>query len=103
MKDSPNLQSPAQMMQLYRSLLERYPIILLEDPFADSDWSSWTEFKKSCPVELVGDDLLVTNTTYVQMAHEQQACDALLKINQIGTISEAIDACVKPTVPGPHC
>lgn len=92
-KDTPNPRSPLQMMQLYRSLLERYPILLLEDPFAESDWASWTEFKKSCPVELVGDDLLVTNTKYVQIANDKQACDAmLLKINQVGTISEAIDA-----------
>lgn len=83
------------MIQLYQSLLQNYPIVLLEDPFAENDWDSWTEFKKDCPVELVGDDLLVTNTEYVQVANEKKACDAmLLKINQIGTISEAIEASV---------
>lgn len=86
------------MAQLYHSLLERYPIVLLEDPFAESDWSSWTEFNKTCPVELVGDDLLVTNTKYVQEAQEKKACSAmLLKVNQIGTMSEAIDAYVTPS------
>jgi len=89
------VKSPKELMDLYRSLLENYPIILLEDPFAENDWDSWTEFNKMCPVELVGDDLLVTNTEYVQMARDKKACNSmLLKINQIGTISEAIEALV---------
>ena len=91
--DKPNLQSPKQLTDLYRSLLQSYPIVLLEDPFAETDWDSWTEFNKECPVELVGDDLLVTNTKYVQEANDKRACNSmLLKINQIGTISEAIEA-----------
>lgn len=74
-------------------MLEKYPIVLLEDPFAENDWDSWTEFNKECEVELVGDDLLVTNTEYVQEANDKKACDSmLLKINQIGTITEAIAA-----------
>lgn len=96
-KATPRKQSPDEMAQLYQSLLKRYPIVLLEDPFAETDWSSWTEFNKACPVELVGDDLLVTNTKYVQKAQDIKACNSmLLKINQIGTISEAIDAFVTP-------
>ncbi|KAJ5171420.1 uncharacterized protein N7500_004203 [Penicillium coprophilum] len=92
-KDKPNLHSPKQLSELYHSLLQNYPIVLLEDPFAENDWNSWTEFNKECPVELVGDDLLVTNTKYVQEAEDKKACNAmLLKINQIGTISEAIEA-----------
>lgn len=88
-----DLRSPKQLMDLYRSLLGEYPIVLLEDPFAENDWDSWTEFCRDCPVELVGDDLLVTNKAYVQEAHEKKACNSmLLKINQIGTISEAIEA-----------
>lgn len=66
---------------------------MIEDPFAENDWDSWTEFNKECEVELVGDDLLVTNTKYVQQANAKKACDSmLLKINQIGTITEAIAA-----------
>lgn len=84
-------------MDIYHSLLTKYPIVLLEDPFAEDDWASWTEFRKNCPIELVGDDLLVTNTIYVQEAHVKTACDSmLLKINQIGTISEALKAFVHP-------
>ncbi|CAI7676726.1 unnamed protein product [Penicillium palitans] len=91
--DKPNLQSPKQLAELYRSLLQNYPIVLLEDPFAETDWDSWIEFNQNCPVELVGDDLLVTNTKYVREANDQRACNSmLLKINQIGTISEAIEA-----------
>lgn len=94
-KDGPNFQSPRELMDLYRSLLQKYPIVSLEDPFAENDWTSWTEFNKECQVELVGDDLIVTNTEYVQAAKDKNACDAmLLKINQIGTISEAIEASV---------
>lgn len=92
-KKTTNLKSPKEMMGLYQSLLDEYPIILLEDPFGENDWESWTEFNKMCPVELVGDDLLVTNTKYMQMAKYKDACNAmLLKVNQIGTISEAIEA-----------
>ncbi|ODM19957.1 hypothetical protein SI65_04943 [Aspergillus cristatus] len=86
-------RTPKQLRELYHSLLEKYPIVLLEDPFAESDWDNWTEFNKECEVELVGDDLLVTNTEYVQEANDKKACDSmLLKINQIGTITEAIAA-----------
>ncbi|KAF4771998.1 hypothetical protein HAV15_011095 [Penicillium sp. str.  len=91
--DKSNRQSAKQLMDIYHSLLTKYPIVLLEDPFAEDDWASWTEFRKNCPIELVGDDLLVTNTIYVQEAHVKTACDSmLLKINQIGTISEALKA-----------
>lgn len=91
--DKPSLQKPKHLTDLYRSLLQNYPIVLLEDPFAETDWGSWAVFNKECPVELVGDDLLATNTKYVQKANDTRACNSmLLKINQIGTISEAIGA-----------
>ncbi|KIX08488.1 phosphopyruvate hydratase [Rhinocladiella mackenziei CBS 650.93] len=83
------------MAGLYRTLLRKYPIVLLEDPFAQDDWPSWTAFNKDCgdQVELVGDDLLATNVKRINLAHDKRACNALLlKINQIGTISEAIAA-----------
>lgn len=83
----PNFQSSKQIAELYRSLLQNYPIVLLENPFAETDWDSWIEFNKNCPVELV------TDTKYVQEANDKRACNSmLLKINQIGTISEAIEA-----------
>ena len=90
--DSPRSLSPEEMSKLYHGLLDKYPVALLEDPFGQDDWDSWTAFNKDCPVELVGDDLLATNVKRVNEAHDKKACNSvLLKINQIGTISEAID------------
>ncbi|KAK4211849.1 enolase [Rhypophila decipiens] len=91
--DTPCLKTPEEMMELYTRILADYPIALLEDPFAEDDWESWTKFHSNCSHELVGDDLLVTNINRVKIAHEKKACNAmLLKVNQIGTVSEAIEA-----------
>lgn len=82
-----------QLADLYHSLLEKYPIVLLEDPFGQDDWPAWMAFNKDCKVELVGDDLLATNIKRVRTAEEKKACNSLLlKINQIGSITEAIEA-----------
>ncbi|KAF2251781.1 enolase [Trematosphaeria pertusa] len=90
---TPNVVSPAGMQELYSRLMTKYPIVLLEDPFAEDDWPTWTAFNKTCPIELVGDDLLVTNVERVRMAKEKKACNSmLLKVNQIGTVTEAIEA-----------
>ncbi|KAE8341150.1 hypothetical protein BDV24DRAFT_174829 [Aspergillus arachidicola] len=87
-----NTRTTQQLKELYLSLLHRYPIILLEDPFAEEDCSSWADFNKECPVDLVGDGLLVTNPKYIHQATRSKTCNALLlKINQIGTITEAIE------------
>ncbi|KAF4628040.1 hypothetical protein G7Y89_g10110 [Cudoniella acicularis] len=86
--------SRQELADLYASLIEKYPVALLEDPFAQDDWESWTQFQaRKTGVELVGDDLLVTNVKRVKIAGEKKACDAmLLKVNQIGTVTEAISA-----------
>ncbi len=90
-----NILSTTELQKLYNRLISKYPIVLLEDPFAEDDWESWTTFNKTCSIELVGDDLLVTNVERVKMANERQACNSmLLKVNQIGTVSEAIEAYV---------
>ncbi|KAB5582636.1 Enolase, C-terminal TIM barrel domain-containing protein [Coniochaeta sp. 2T2.1] len=65
------------MKALYTRLIEQYPIALLEDPFAEDDWESWTEFNESCPIEVVGDDLLVTNVDRVKTAENGQGEDGL--------------------------
>lgn len=73
--------------------MDKYPIILLEDPFAEDDWAAWSAFKKNCPIEVVGDDLLATNIERIETAKEKDACNSLLlKINQIGTITESLEA-----------
>lgn len=90
---SPTL-SNEKLAELYSGLLEKYPIVLLEDPFAQDDWDSWVKFQaRDTGVELVGDDLLVTNVKRIRTASEKKACNALLlKVNQIGTVTEAINA-----------
>lgn len=89
----PDIRSSHDMQELYRDILSKYPVALLEDPFAEDDWDSWTEFNRGCEVELVGDDLLATNVERVRVAEGKAACNSmLLKVNQIGTVSEAIDA-----------
>jgi len=91
--EKPEILSRDEMAQLYHDLMKKYPIVLLEDPFAQDDWESWTAFNADCPIELVGDDLLATNIKRINQANEVKACNALLlKINQIGTISESIAA-----------
>lgn len=75
--------------------MKNYPIVLLEDPFGQDDWAAWATFNQSSQVELVGDDLLATNIERMRIAEEQKACNGLLlKINQIGTITESIKAYV---------
>ncbi|KAL1984225.1 hypothetical protein VTN96DRAFT_9359 [Rasamsonia emersonii] len=91
--DRPHELFPNQLSDLYKQLLKDYPIILVEDPFSQDDWNAWAEFHRSCAVELVGDDLLATNVDRMALAKQHDACNSLLlKINQIGTISEAIMA-----------
>ncbi len=68
----------------------------IEDPFEQDDWDSYTKFTASVGVQVVGDDLLVTNPKRIDLALERRACNALLlKVNQIGSITEAIIACQK--------
>ena len=84
-----------KISDFYVDLLEKYPIISYEDIFAQDDWDSWTEFTKDNGkrVQIVGDDLLVTNIKRIEKAVKLGACNALLlKINQIGTITESIEA-----------
>ena len=85
--------SPAKLHKYYEKLTTNYPIISLEDPFDQDDFLSWQVFtaKNGKKLQIVGDDLTVTNPARVQLAAQQNLCNALLlKINQIGTISEAL-------------
>jgi len=85
----------AQLGDFYAQLCKDFPIITIEDPFDQDDWAAWTTMTTSVgtPTQIVGDDLTVTNVTRVQKAIDDKACNALLlKVNQIGTISESINA-----------
>jgi enolase len=82
-----------ELANLYKKLAEKYPIVSIEDPFAEDDWEAWSYFFKTSDFQIVGDDLTVTNPTFIKKAIELKSCNALLlKVNQIGTITEAIQA-----------
>jgi len=73
---------------------QKYPIVSIEDGLAEGDWNGWRELTKRLgdKVQLVGDDLLATNANFLQKAINERAANAILvKLNQIGTISETID------------
>ena len=82
-----------QLADQYKQLASKYPIVSIEDPFAEDDWEAWSYFYKTSDFQIVGDDLTVTNPEFIKKAIETKACNALLlKVNQIGTITEAINA-----------
>lgn len=84
-----------QFAAYYGELIKKYPIVSLEDPFAEGDWSAWQHFfnKEGANLQIVGDDLTVTNKRLVTEAIEKKAANALLlKVNQIGTVTESIEA-----------
>merc|ERR1712194_575549 len=98
-KEQPNDGSAkitgAELAEMYAGFARDFPLISMEDPFDEDDWDSYTAVtaKMGDQVQIVGDDLLVTNPTRVQKAIDMEACNALLlKVNQIGSVSESIEA-----------
>jgi enolase len=87
--------SPEKMVDYWANWVKNYPIVSIEDGMAEDDWSGWklmTE-KLGSKIQLVGDDLFVTNVTRLQQGIEKGVANALLvKVNQIGTITETINA-----------
>jgi enolase len=84
-----------ELLEYYDELIKKYPIFSIEDPFAEDDWDGFQKIteKLGKSVIIVGDDLLVTNPKRIKEAQEKRACNALLlKLNQIGTVSEAMVA-----------
>ena len=84
------------MIDLYAHLVSEYPIYSIEDPFYEDDFEVWQQFQKKMgdKIQIVGDDLLVTNPSRINMALDPPACNALLlKLNQIGSLEESIYAC----------
>lgn len=82
-----------ELADMYKSLANKYPIVSIEDPFAEDDWEAWSYFYRSSNFQIVGDDLTVTNPIRIKKAIETKACNALLlKVNQIGTLTESIQA-----------
>ncbi|CAD7929593.1 unnamed protein product [Amoebophrya sp. A25] len=95
-KDESQKKTANEMIQYYKSeWIEKYPFVSIEDPFDQDDWEAYTSFTAQVgkEIQVVGDDLLVTNPKRVQKAIDTSACNALLlKVNQIGSITEAIEA-----------
>lgn len=82
-----------ELAALYKELAENYPIVSIEDPFAEDDWEAWNHFMANSDFQIVGDDLTVTNPIRIKRAIEEKSCNALLlKVNQIGTLTESIQA-----------
>ena len=84
-----------EMIAYYEELIERYPIISIEDGLAEDDWNGWKELTKRLgdKIQLVGDDLFVTNTKRLDAGIKLKVANAILvKVNQIGTVSEAMEA-----------
>jgi enolase len=70
-----------------------FPVVSIEDAFDQDDWDHWTHLRTTSEFQLVGDDLTVTNPKRIATAIEKNACNALLlKVNQIGTLTESIQA-----------
>ena len=85
----------AQMVDYWCELVEKYPIISIEDGMAEEDWDGWVELTRRIGdrVQLVGDDLFVTNTERLKKGIELGAANAILvKVNQIGTLTESLEA-----------
>ncbi|KAL8425429.1 hypothetical protein Efla_003657 [Eimeria flavescens] len=94
--DKSMVKTGEQLKDVYKEWAKDYPIVSIEDPFDQDDFASYGALTSEigATVQIVGDDLLVTNPARINKALEQKACNALLlKVNQIGSVSEAIEAC----------
>lgn len=88
-------KTAAEMIEYYRNLVDNYPLVSIEDPLAEDDWEGWTKMTAELGdrVQLVGDDLYVTNPKRLQMGIDLLAGNSILvKVNQIGTLTETLDA-----------
>ncbi|MDR0887216.1 MAG: phosphopyruvate hydratase [Candidatus Nomurabacteria bacterium] len=95
LKTEGRVLSGDEMIEFYEALIAKYPIISIEDGFAENDWATWEKATAEIgdKIQLVGDDLLVTNPKLLEKAIELKACNSILiKVNQIGSLSEAIEA-----------
>ena len=94
-KDESLMLTGDEMIAFYKKMIADYPIKTIEDPFDQDDWDNWNKLCKDVGVgtQIVGDDLTVTNPLKIKQAIEQGSANCLLlKVNQIGTIMESIDA-----------
>jgi len=88
-------KTATEMIEMYRKWIDTYPIISLEDGLAEDDWQGFSQLtaKLGGRIQIVGDDILCTNPTYIRRAISERACNAaLIKLNQIGTVTETVEA-----------
>jgi len=87
-----NELNKAKTIEYYSDLIKKYPIKSIEDPFEEDDWESWKKLTKNTNIQIVGDDLFVTNLERLKRGVEEKSANAILvKLNQIGTVSETLD------------
>ena len=88
-------KTSGEMIEMYEKWVAKYPLISMEDGLAENDWEGWQKLNQRLgdKIQLVGDDLFVTNTTYIKKGIELHAANSvLIKVNQIGTLTETLDA-----------
>ncbi|CAH7446572.1 Eno1 [Phodopus roborovskii] len=84
--DASRYITPDQLADLYKSFIRDYPVVSIEDPFDQDDWEAWQKFTASAGIQVVGDDLTVTNPKRIAKAVSEKSCNCLLlKVNQIGS------------------
>jgi len=94
-KSNTGTLSTEEMLVMIRHWVRKYPIILWEDPFGEDDWAGFAKMTRELGsgLEIVGDDIFVTNVKFIQRGIEKESANAsLIKLNQIGTVTETIDA-----------
>jgi len=85
--------SSDSLLEMYKGFIKDFPVVSIEDPFDQDDWAGYAKLTKETDIQIVGDDLLVTNPKRIQTAIEKKACNGLLlKVNQIGSVTESIKA-----------
>jgi len=89
--DPTTFLEPSKLSALYQEFIKEFPMVSIEDPFDQDDWAAWTELTANTNIQIVGDDLTVTNPKRIAMGVERKSCNCLLlKVNQIGTVTESI-------------
>lgn len=94
-KSDGSKKKPGDMVKFWENWVKQYPIISIEDGMAESDWDGWKQITAALgdTIQIVGDDLLVTNTKFLGRAIDEKACNSILiKVNQIGTLTETFEA-----------
>lgn len=88
------LVTPDELANIYKDMIKNYPVVSIEDAFDQDDWAAWSKFQSQIEIQLVGDDLTVTNIDRIKQAIEKKSCNCLLlKVNQIGSVWESILSC----------